>query len=118
MKYVKQFLIIAGITLIGEILNELIPAPIPASIYGIIILFALLQIKVIPLSSVKEAGDFLISVMPITFVPPAVEVVQLWGIISDSFVAYVVLIFVSTLLVMAVSGWITQILLKRGSKNE
>ena len=39
MKYLKQIGIILGITFIGEILNYLIPLPIPASIYGMAILF-------------------------------------------------------------------------------
>ena len=34
MKYVKQFLIIIGISLAGEILKYILPLPIPASIYG------------------------------------------------------------------------------------
>ena len=39
MKYVKQFLIILAISLIGELLKYVLPLPIPASIYGMVILF-------------------------------------------------------------------------------
>ena len=53
MKYLKQFLIILVISLIGEILNKLLPLPVPASIYGMVILFAGLLSGIIKLESVK-----------------------------------------------------------------
>ena len=62
MKYLKQFLIILVISLIGEILNKLLPLPVPASIYGMVILFAGLLSGIIKLESVKEAGSFLASI--------------------------------------------------------
>ena len=54
MKYLKQFGIILLISFIGEILNNAVPLPIPASIYGIIILFAALELKIVKLDSVKK----------------------------------------------------------------
>ena len=39
MKYVKQFFIILLISFVGELFKYLIPLPIPASIYGMVILF-------------------------------------------------------------------------------
>ena len=38
MKYVKQFLIISAICLIGELCRYILPFPIPSSIYGLILL--------------------------------------------------------------------------------
>ena len=64
MKYVKQFLIILLISFIGEGLNYLIPAPVPASIYGMVILFVCLCTKVVKLDDVKDTGMFLIEIMP------------------------------------------------------
>ena len=42
MKYIRQFGIILLITFIGEIMHELIPIPVPAGIYGIVLLFTAL----------------------------------------------------------------------------
>jgi holin-like protein len=67
MKYVKQFLIIMGVSFIGEGLYYLIPLPIPASIYGLVIMLALLLSKKLKLDAVKETADFLIKIMPIMF---------------------------------------------------
>ena len=69
MKFVKQFLIILGISFAGEALKFLLPFPIPASIYGMVILLIGLLSGFIPLASVKEAGTFLIEIMPVMFIP-------------------------------------------------
>lgn len=120
MKYLKQFSIILIISFIGEVLNRLIPLPIPASIYGIIILFIGLQSKLIPLSAVKETGDFLIEIMPVMFVPPAVGLLEAWHVIEPSWPQYITITLVSTFAVMIVSGRITQAFLrykKRKAQN-
>ena len=69
MKYVKQFLIIIGISLAGEILKYILPLPIPASIYGMAILFIALLTGIIKLKDVRETGKFLIEIMPLMFIP-------------------------------------------------
>ena len=68
MKYLKQFLLILCITFVGELVKYVLPLPIPASIYGMVILFVGLMTGHIKLSSVKEAGKLLIPVAIITFV--------------------------------------------------
>ena len=56
MKYLKQFFLIILISFIGEILHAVIPLPIPASIYGIVLLFTGLMTGIVPLKAVKDAG--------------------------------------------------------------
>ena len=122
MKYLKQFCIIIGISFVGEILNRIVPLPIPASIYGIVILFTLLCSKVLKVSDVKETSKFLIEIMPIMFVPPAVGLLETWGIVQTGLWQYLLVTVVSTIVVMAVSGLITQLVIKicgkRDNKNE
>ncbi len=108
MKYVRQFGIIIVISLMGEILHAVIPAGIPASIYGIIILFAALELKIIKLESVKQTGDFLIETMPLMFIPAAVGLMKTWDIIKESWAAYIIITFATTFIVMIVSGLVTK----------
>ena len=63
MKLLKQFLIILAISFVGEILKYLLPLPVPASIYGMVILFIGLLTGLIPLNSVRSAGKFMIEIM-------------------------------------------------------
>ena len=72
MKFIRQFLIIILISFAGELLHAILPLPVPASIYGLLILLAGLQTKVIPLKAVDEAGGFLIEIMPMLFIPAGI----------------------------------------------
>ena len=120
MKHLKQFLIILTISFIGEILNKYIPLPVPASIYGIVIMFLCLLFKIIKLEQVKDAADFLIAIMPVMFIPAAVGLIDSYAAIKHNILAYVVVTFVSTVVVMAVSGLVTQLVIifgKRGNKK-
>ena len=118
MKYVMQFALILAISFIGEILNFLIPLPIPASIYGIIILFLCLELKIIKLSWVKDVGSFLVAVMPVMFIPAGVGLMASWNILRPSILAYAVITVVTTVVVMAASGLVTQLVIKSGRKGE
>jgi len=119
MKYVYQFLIIIGFSCCGELLNWLIPLPIPASIYGIVLLFVALELKLVKVKHIKEVSRLLIVLMPIMFLPPAVGVIQIWDSISSCWLQYVVITVVSTFVVMGVAGWVTQWVIKRnkGAKH-
>ena len=118
MKYIIQFEIIIAISLIGELLNRIIPLPIPASIYGMAILYIALCTGAIKLSSVKETGKFLIYVMPMMFIPAAVGLIETWGAMQEFLTAIIVISLASTVLVMAATGHITQIIIKHKGKEE
>lgn len=113
MKFLKQFCIIIFITFIGEILNKLIPLPIPASIYGIIIMFLALQFKIINPENVQDTGKFLINIMPVMFIPAAVGLLSSWGIFKSLIFEYLTITVVTTFLVMGVSGRVTQSFIKQ-----
>lgn len=114
MKYVKQLVYIITISFVGEILNDIIPLPIPASIYGIVILFLLLNFKIIQLSDVEDTGKFLIEIMPVMFIPAAVGLIESWEVVRLSLVQYLIVIVLVTVVVMVVAGKVTELLIKRG----
>ncbi len=118
LKYIRQFGIILFISFIGEILHELLPLPIPASIYGIVLLFLCLELKVISVSSVKEVSGFLIEAMPIMFIPAAAGLMDSWPVIKDAWVSYAVITVLSTFVVMAVSGRVVQFVMRRSEKDK
>jgi len=117
MKYLYQFLIIIGFSLLGEALNLLLPLPVPASIYGIILLFAALELKIVKVKDVREVSRFLILVMPIMFVPPAVGLIPSWGFVKGFWWQYLLVTVVSTIVVMAVSGLVTQCIIRFSQKK-
>jgi holin-like protein len=112
MKYLKQIAIILAVSFLGEFLNWLLPFPIPGSIYGMVILFVALMTGVIRLSSVKNVGDFLIDILPLLFIPPTVGLLDVWPVMQGFLVAIIVISIVSTIIVAAVSGRVTQYFLR------
>lgn len=117
MKYVIQFLIIAAFAFIGELLHWFIPLPIPASIYGIVLLFIALELKWVKVSDIREVSSFLIAVMPIMFIPAAAGLMGSWGAVKSSVWEYALITIVSTFVVMGVSGAVTQFVIWRGKKK-
>ena len=117
MKYLTQFLRIAAITLVGELLQRLIPLPVPASVYGLILLFIALCTGVIKLEQVKDAAGFLISILPILFVPTAVGILGNWLVIKNDVIAIFLLALLSTVVTFGIAGRVTQSLRKKEEKN-
>lgn len=108
LKYLHQGCLIFGFTFLGELLHFLIPLPIPASIYGMVLLFAALQFKFISVSAVKEMGGFLTSVIAVLFVPPIVALMDYWDLLRENILPIVIVLFSSSLLTFVISGRLTQ----------
>ena len=118
MRYLSQIGIILAVSFIGELLNMLLPLPIPASIYGMVLLFVALATGVVKLSSVKNVGKFLIDILPLLFIPATVGLIDSWEIMQGFLLAIIVISLVSTVIVAAVSGRITQFIINRKTKNK
>lgn len=116
MKYYTQFVIIMGFSLAGEALQRLIPANIPASVYGLALLFLALTLKIVKVEQVKTAGGFLISILPVLFVSPTVSIMEDWVLMKGNLVSIFLLLFLSTILSFAVAGRVTQWVMKKGGK--
>lgn len=118
LNILRQFSIILLISLVGEALSYLIPLPIPASIYGIALLFLLLCTGTLRVESIREASSFLIAIMPVMFIPAAVGLMESFGLLLPALPAYIVITLVSTIAVMAVAGRAAQAVIRRNNKEE
>ena len=108
MKYVKQFGIILLVSCFGEFLRIILPFPIPASVYGMILLFVALLSGVLPLEKVRETGLFLVEIMPVLFVSAGVGLMESWDVLQPILLPVIVIVLLTTLLVMVVAGQVTQ----------
>lgn len=113
MRYLKQILLVFVFSFLGEVCRMLIPAPIPASIYGMGLLFGALYLKLIRVEDVKDTGTFLTSGLAVLFVPPLVSLLDCWDQIREHMVALFFIVIASTVVTFAVSGWVTQWLIGR-----
>ena len=118
MRYVKQIGIILGITLAGEILNHVVPLPVPTGVYGLFIMLAALMCGAVKLESVEGTGNFLMDTMTMMFIPATVGIVECIGEVKAVLVPFLIIIGISTLLVMAVTGCMAQWVMGRKHSRE
>ena len=118
MNYIKQILIILAFTLVGEVLQYVIPLPVPAAIYGFVLLFLALCTGLLKEEHIADTADFLIRIMGVLFVAPAVNLLSYFDLIAENWVSITTIVLVSTVCVFAVAGLVTQALTRKGgSKN-
>ncbi len=118
MKYVKQLMIIFSISFIAEVLEYLIPLPIAASVYGLVLMLAALITKIIRLEQVERATDFLIEIMPIMFVPPTVSIMTNFAVLQEILIPLTLICVVTTVVVMAVTGHAAQFLMRISGREQ
>lgn len=117
MRYLKQFLIITLVSCIGELLYHLLPLPIPATIYGLVIMLGLLIFKIVPLDAVKETAEFLIEIMPVMFIPAGVGLIVYWPQLQNIIIPVCVIMVISSILVILVTGKVSDLLINLTSKK-
>lgn len=118
MKYLKQSLIILLITMIGELIKFVIPIPIPASIYGMIIMFICLLTGIVKLEQVNDVGKFLIELMPVMFIPSCVGLISSWSVLQSILVPVCLITVITLLTVFVVTGRVSQGIIKAGRSKE
>lgn len=117
MKYLKQFMVILAFSFLGEVLHQVLPLPIPASVYGLVFMLAALMTGVLKLHQVKEASAFLIEIMPVMFIPAATGLIDSWGILQPVIIPLGIITVVTTVFVMVVTGLVTQGIIRKGKRK-
>lgn len=118
LKYIKQICIILGICLLAEVMEYFIPLPIAASIYGLVLMLIALMTKIVPLKEVEDVADFLTGNIAILFIPPTVGIMASVEEIKQILIPLLVICISTTLLIMGVTGWVTQAIIRRGEINK
>lgn len=118
MKFLHEAVIIAAITFAAEIVKYFVPLPVPASIYGLILLFALLKSGALKLEQVENVGGLLLELMPLLLVPASVSFLTVLDTIQEVLLPVLIMGFVGTSLVMFVTGAVSQFCIRRGKRHE
>ena len=108
MKYMKQIALIVLFSFLGEGCRALIPLPVPASIYGMVLMFAALSLKIVKLPQVREAGGFLTSMLPVLFVAPLVSLIDCWSVLRENLLPLTVITVVTTVTTFGAAGIVTR----------
>ena len=97
-------------------MKYILPLPIPASIYGMAILFAGLMSGLLKLDAVRETGKFLIEIMPLMFIPAGVGLMDSWGNLHPILLPVAIITIVTNITVMGSTGLLSQWVIRRGRK--
>ena len=118
MKILNQLAIILGLWALGEYISSFIQSVvvIPGSIIGMILLF-ILKSKVIKLESINEVSNFFLDNMAIFFIPAGVSLIKSLDLISDNVFVLLITMFISTIIVMYVTGKLVDIMINKKTKE-
>lgn len=118
MRYLFQSGRILAFCFAGEVLHAVLPLPVPASVYGLLLLLLALCSGIVRLEQVRETGLFLTGIFPLLFVPAAAGVMELWAELGAMLLPAVIAIVPVTVLVFAAAGRTTQALIHRKEKKQ
>nr|WP_295277302.1 CidA/LrgA family protein [uncultured Blautia sp.] len=113
MKYLRQFCIILLVSALGEGLHIFLPLPVPASVYGLVLMLGALTSGILKIEQVEDAADFLVEIMPVMFVPAGVGLLEAWGDLQSILFPVVIITILTTVIVMVVTGRSTQFVLRK-----
>lgn len=117
MRYLFQSGRILAFCFAGEVLHAVLPLPVPASVYGLLLLLLALCSGIVRLEQVRETGLFLTEIFPLLFVPAAAGIMELWAELGAMLLPAVIAIIPVTVLVFAAAGRTTQALIRRKEKS-
>ena len=118
MKYLKQIVYILLFTLMGQVLERVVPFPIPGAIYGLVLLFLALCTGLVKVERIKTVGNWLIGIMGIFFVAPVVNLLDSWAAVKDMLLPVLCITIVSTVAVFGAAGLVTQWLRRKGGSHD
>lgn len=117
MKYLYQLGLILAFSLAGEMLHALLPIPVPAAIWGILLMLAALSTRLLRVEMVRETGRFLVMLLPLLFVVPTVGLMDCFGVVFAHWIPILVILVAGTAVTFGVSGLVTRFLTRGGDRD-
>ncbi|WP_237416868.1 MULTISPECIES: CidA/LrgA family protein [Halobacillus] len=102
-----------GLYLTGSWIQQVLGLFIPGSVIGMLLLFVLLSLKIVPERLLQQGVAFMIRHLPFFFIPATVGIISYAHVFKGKGLLLIAIGLFSTAMVMAVSGRVTQTLVKR-----
>ena len=114
----REFMLIFTINYVGILLSKILHLPLPGTIASLLLLFLMLQFKVLKLEKIENAGNFLLLNMTIFFMPPTVKIIDSYELLEKDLFKIIVIIIVSTFLTMGITGKVVQLMIDFKERKE
>lgn len=115
---ILQLGILYGIYSIGMLIQSFFDLAIPGSIIGMLLLFLLLNLKVAKEKWLSLGAQFLLSRLPLLFLPATVGVMNYFPFFKGKGLLSVAIVLVSTFLVMIISARVADFISTRSDKKK
>jgi holin-like protein len=113
MKYLVQIIIILGVLMAGELANKLFHLIIPGNVIGMMLMMALLCFRIVKIEDIEETANLILDHLALFFLPGTVGLMAYAHIIRESGIQILFICIASTIIVMGVTGAVTQFLIRR-----
>ena len=114
----REFMLIFTINYVGILLSKILHLPLPGTILSLLLLFLMLQFKILKLEKIENAGNFLLLNMTIFFMPPTVKIIDSYELLEKDLFKIIVIIIVSTFLTMGITGKVVQLMIDLKERKE
>ncbi|WP_125767724.1 CidA/LrgA family protein [Companilactobacillus furfuricola] len=113
-----QIAIFVSVLFVSNILAMYMPEsfPVPAPVWGLLILYFLLTTKIVKLHQVEQMSTFLISIIGFLFVPSGVQLYTHLEIIKSDGVMLILAIIISTIVLLVVISYTAKFIIMISSK--
>jgi len=113
LKLLREFGILLFICLLGRLIHSFFKLPLPGSIIGMIILFALLCSGLIKITMLESISRFLLDHLSFFFIPAGVGILAYMTILKTNIIYILIIASITTILVMLVTGHVVQFMAGR-----
>lgn len=118
LKNLKGFSIILIVLFLGELIQRRFDLIVPGTVLGMLVFLLLLIFNIIKLEWIDSTSKILLDNMTLFFVPISIGVISVFSDIKDIWLELAIILLVSTIVVMVVTGLTVQFLNKYMGKNE
>ena len=113
----REFMLIFTINYVGMLLSKILHLPLPGTIVSLLLLFFMLQFKVLKLEKIENAANFLLLNMTLFFMPPTVKIIDSYDLLEKDLVKIIIIIVISTFLTMGITGKVVQMMIDYREKK-
>lgn len=106
---ILQCAVLFAFLALGELVVYVTGVPVPSSIIGMLLLTAALKLRIVRVFWVDKISDFLVKNLGFFFVPAGVGLMRCLGLIADEWLPIIGASVISTILIIAVTGWVHQL---------
>ncbi len=114
---IYEFMLILVINYVGILISTVLPFPLPGTITALLLLFLLLQFKILKLEKIENAANFLLLNMTLFFMPPTVKIIDSYDLLEKDLVKIIIIIVISTFLTMGITGKVVQMMIDYREKK-